>query len=324
MKISVALCTYNGEHYLAEQLESIAAQTHPVDEIILCDDGSSDTTLAIAQRFQAQGLPLHIHRNAENLGFVGNFAQAITRCTGDIIFLCDQDDLWYSDKVVTMLNVFAESAAVLLVFSDGDLVDSTSNKLECRLWQALPTKPTPNPTFHDLLNNDWITGAACAFRRELISIALPFPAQGWVHDAWLGIIASTHGNVVALPNNLIAYRQHSHNQIGLKPPTLRRYLHKISRLITTPHADTVERYSPLLSKLSPKHSAHSILLGKLKHLQRRQPISGKICPILKGIVLEISNRGYWHYANGWQSIMRDLGLLMYQIMRGIVSPFVAK
>jgi glycosyltransferase involved in cell wall biosynthesis len=319
-RISVALCTYNGERYLAEQLASIAAQSHPVDEIILCDDGSSDATLTIAQHFQAQGLPLQLYRNNENLGFVKNFAQAITHCTGDIIFLCDQDDCWYPQKVATMLKFFTESAEVLLIFSDGDLVDSEAKPLGCHLWQALPTQPMAHPTFHDLLNNDWITGAACAFRRELIPVALPFPSHDWVHDAWLGIIASIHGRVMALSTPLIAYRQHNHNQIGLKPPTFRLHLQKIHRLISTPHTETAEKYLPLLSHLSPTHPLYSFLSGKLRHLQHRQPVSGKTLSILKGIALEISNRGYWDYANGWQSIMRDVSLALYQTMCGTPPP----
>lgn len=320
MKTSVALCTYNGERYLAEQLASIAAQTHPVDEIVLCDDGSTDSTLAIAQYFQAQGLPLHLYHNSENLGFVRNFAKAITHCTGDIIFLCDQDDCWYPPKVATMLKAFAESMEVLLVFSDGDLVDSKAKSLECRLWQALPSQPTPYPTFHHLLNNDWITGAACAFRKQLIPLVLPFPSCDWVHDAWLGVIASIHGKVTALPTPLIAYRQHNNNQIGLPPPNLHQHLQKISRLISTPHAETAEKYAPLLIRLPPNHSLQPFLAGKLRHLQRRQPVSGKMLSIFKGIALEIGNRGYWHYANGWKSIMRDVGLVMYQTMRGIPPP----
>lgn len=320
MKTSVALCTYNGERYLAEQLASIAAQTHPVDEIVLCDDGSTDSTFAIAQAFQAQGLPLRLYRNSNNLGFVQNFAQAITHCTGDIIFLCDQDDYWYPSKVATMLQAFAASTEVLLVFSDGDLVDSNAKPLACRLWQALPTQPVPHPTFQHLLNQDWITGAACAFRRELSAVAIPFPSQGWVHDAWLGVLASIYGKVTALPTPLIAYRQHTHNQIGLKPPRLRQCLQKIARLLCTPHTETAEKYIPLLPHVPTNHALHSFLAGKLRHLQHRQPKSGSLLSVFNGIALEISQRGYWHYANGWKSVIRDVSLALCQTMRGTPPP----
>jgi glycosyltransferase involved in cell wall biosynthesis len=311
-RLSVALCTYNGGQYLAEQLESIAGQTLPVDEIILCDDGSTDQTLAIAQHFLTQGLPITIHRNPQRLGFIENFSQAIRLCSGDIIFLCDQDDLWMPNKVKEITQVFTRSPTTWLVFSDGELVDSATQPLDCRLWQALPTYPSIHPAFQELLNNDWITGAACAFRKELVDHALPIP-ESWVHDAWLGLIASAYGEVEALPEPLIAYRQHAHNQIGLPPPSLRQAFRKIIRLLTTSHTETPEKYLMLPYRLPINHPLQELVTGKLRHLHNRQVHTQR----LKGIGTEILNRGYWQYARGWRSIIRDLGLLTYQTIQRI-------
>src|SRR6476659_477323 len=100
MKISVALCTYNGERFLNEQLESILAQTFPVTEIIVCDDGSTDDTSTMLQQFERRYFNLFkIYVNAENLGVIKNFEKAISLCAGDIIFLADQDDIWEINKV---------------------------------------------------------------------------------------------------------------------------------------------------------------------------------------------------------------------------------
>ena len=105
MTTSVAICTYNGAKYLTEQLESILAQETPVDEIIICDDGSTDGTPLLLKEYHDQFPKLfRLFFNAENLGYVRNFEQALSLCTKDIIFLCDQDDVWFSDKIELSYN----------------------------------------------------------------------------------------------------------------------------------------------------------------------------------------------------------------------------
>ena len=99
MTKSVALCTYNGEKYLKEQLDSILSQEIPVDEIVICDDCSTDETTLIIKEYESQFPNVFcVFINAENLGYVRNFEKALSFCTGEIIFLCDQDDLWRKDK----------------------------------------------------------------------------------------------------------------------------------------------------------------------------------------------------------------------------------
>ncbi len=99
MKTSVAMCTYNGESYLDEQLQSILEQTEPIDEIVICDDGSIDKTLSIIEKFIKAGTPIRLILNQKNLGYTRNFEKAICLCSGDIIFLADQDDIWMPEKV---------------------------------------------------------------------------------------------------------------------------------------------------------------------------------------------------------------------------------
>jgi glycosyltransferase involved in cell wall biosynthesis len=315
MKLSVAICTYNGEFYLAEQLTSIAKQIIPINEIILYDDQSTDNTLQIAQRMQAQGLPIKIYQNPQRLGFIDNFSQAIQACTGDIIFLCDQDDIWKENKVSVTLNYFQNNPQTLLTFSDGELVDSIVQSLDCSLWQALPRYPKITPEFIDLLNNDWLTGAACAFRRELIQYALPLPKY-WVHDAWLGIIASTFGNVIGIPEKLIYYRQHQKNQIGLKPPTLKIRVEKLICLATTLHKDKLEKYHILLNYVPTDSLQRSYIMGKIHHLENRLNNKKVI-----GIFKELFKGGYHKYANGWISFFRDVILLIVQTTHYILQPF---
>jgi glycosyltransferase involved in cell wall biosynthesis len=122
--VSIAMCTFNGEAFLIQQLNSLAAQTHQPDEIIICDDASNDKSVAIAQAFaKDSGLNVRIHRNDKNLGYVKNFEQAIGRCTQDLIFLCDQDDLWHPEKIKQMVDVFDAEPEVGLVLHDFCWID---------------------------------------------------------------------------------------------------------------------------------------------------------------------------------------------------------
>ena len=108
-KISVALCTYNGEKYLHQQIDSILNQTVPVHEIVVCDDGSNDQTSKILTQYQTKFPEVFkIHFNTENLRSVKNFEKAISLCTGDIIFLSDQDDIWEENKVEVFIKYFDE------------------------------------------------------------------------------------------------------------------------------------------------------------------------------------------------------------------------
>src|SRR5215210_7844615 len=106
-RASVALCTYNGARFLREQLQSIAEQQTPPFELVLSDDASSDDTFAIAREFaRSAAFPVELHRNPTRIGTVANFDQTISRCRGEVIFLCDQDDVWRPDKIGRMLPRF--------------------------------------------------------------------------------------------------------------------------------------------------------------------------------------------------------------------------
>src|SRR6476620_1984679 len=131
MKISVAMCTYNGGRFISEQLQSIIDQELPVDEIVICDDGSKDDTFAVIEKFQTTfpGL-IKLHINEVNLRVNKNFEKAISLCKGDFIFLSDQDDVWRKDKTKKILEVFEANPQLEGVFSNGDLITETGEKTE--------------------------------------------------------------------------------------------------------------------------------------------------------------------------------------------------
>lgn len=131
MKVSVAMATYNGAAYIKEQISSILEQDLSVDEIVISDDGSQDNTLELIQEFQDDRIKLFTDNKKH--GFVGNFEHAITKCTGDIIFLADQDDVWWPNKVKKFVEVFEQIPSAKLVFSNGDIIGKKNEIIQNNL-----------------------------------------------------------------------------------------------------------------------------------------------------------------------------------------------
>src|SRR4030095_10826576 len=131
---SVAMCTYNGARYVGEQLDSIASQTRPPDELVVCDDRSSDETVQIVEQFAASAkFPVSLEVNSQNLGSTKNFEKAIEICEGDLIALADQDDVWVPSKLEIIEREFDAVPASGLVFTDAEVVDKNLRPLGVRL-----------------------------------------------------------------------------------------------------------------------------------------------------------------------------------------------
>ena len=151
------------------------------DEIIVCDDVSVDNTITILEAFQkAAPFRVCIVRNKTNLGYTKNFEQALSLCTGDIVFFSDQDDVWLPNKISTIEKVFRVNPDISVVIHDVELVNE---KLETsgltKLGQVL------SGGFSD---EDFISGTLSAVRKDLLSVVLPFPDgvfgtyDGWIHE----------------------------------------------------------------------------------------------------------------------------------------------
>ena len=220
-RVSVALCTFNGERFLPEQLGSLLTQTLLPAELVVCDDGSTDATESIVAAFAARApFPVHWHRNAVNLGSTQNFARCIGLCTGDLIALADQDDYWEPEKLARSASVFARNPAVLCTFSNASLIGTDSQPIPSDVWTrflftpSLQAKMSSGDAAGVLLQLPVVTGATMTIRAELAQRALPISTP-WIHDAWLAWIASLSGQVVALDEPLLRYRLHGAQQLGL-------------------------------------------------------------------------------------------------------------
>ncbi len=225
--VSVALASYNGERYLAEQLRSILAQTHPPDEVVVSDGGSSDDTVKIAREILAAhpGIRSRVIADGTRLGVGANFQRAIAATSGELIALSDQDDVWYPDRLDRAVPAF-DDPQVMLSCGNARLVDADGAPLLIDLYRALAigaherTQLASRDAFALLVRRNIVTGATVIFRRELLAAAEPFPAE-WVHDEWLTILAAVTGRIAVDSTPLIDYRQHGANEIGVRAPTLR-------------------------------------------------------------------------------------------------------
>src|SRR5690242_12648567 len=180
MRISVAMCTYNGAEFLPAQLESIAQQTRPPDEIIVCDDASTDETRAVLESFaRLSSIPVSLYFSDENAGSVKTFERAIGLCSGDVIALSDQDDVWRADKLQFIEQSFISNPAAGVVFSDAEIVDKYLSAAGKRMWDevgfdAHKQKLIRSGRSLEVLVYGWtVTGATMAFRSDFAKLALP-------------------------------------------------------------------------------------------------------------------------------------------------------
>ena len=217
--ITVCLATFNGSNYVGEQLRSVLEQLGPDDEVVVSDDGSTDGTLTVITRLDDSRLRLL--NGSGRLGVVRNFERALLAARGDIIFLCDQDDVWLPGKVERCQAALADCP---LVVTDCTVVDGELKPLSPSFFAMRNSRPG---ILHNLWKNSYL-GCCMAFRRELLQHALPFPKRIPMHDMWLGMIAETRGGTCFMPVPLLLYRRHS----GNASDTAGRSTAKFSKMIT--------------------------------------------------------------------------------------------
>lgn len=220
VKISLAIATYNGAAFILDQLESIFRQTRLVDEVVICDDGSTDETPELVRDFiRRHGLEdsWYYYINDKNKGPALNFVDCALITTGDIIFYCDQDDVWYADKVERMLNVFIHQPQVKLLSCDTDIVDAKGKSLRTSYsWQKAMAafikrdKLIQISFCAQMRSNNDCPGHEMAFRREVIeAYASVIKKSNLSHDNPLGFIMSAKGNYYRLHTKLMKRRLHS-------------------------------------------------------------------------------------------------------------------
>lgn len=318
-RISVAMCTYNGSRFIWEQLQSIANQSCLPNELIVCDDGSTDDTMTLISTFAAQA-PFHVRAfsNESTLGVTKNFERAIRLCDGDVIALSDQDDIWKPEKLERLWTALEEHPEAGYVFSDAEVVDEQGKSVVPSLWGDLGLLNGPIERFHTstqlevLLRGNVVMGASMAFREPMREIILPISKQ-WIHDYWIAVLSSTFTSGVCISECLLKYRRHPAQEMGI------RYRGKSRRKISL--ATTRDEYwkkAEAFRELrdQAKYVATSLLCSpanlellaeKEEHLSKRAAIhSTKGTSRVAMVFSEVLTGRYQRFSDSWRSFGRDL------------------
>jgi len=342
MKLSIAMCTYNGAQYLQEQLDSIAAQTRLPDELVVCDDRSDDTTEEIITAWASSApFPVRLYINEKNLGATKNFAKAVELCRGDVIALSDQDDVWYPEKLAVIASVFALRSNAGLVFADAELVDESVRPLGRRILECVSfgraeqNAVNEGRAFNLLLARNIVTGAALAFRSAYKELILPFPSfpitpgkYMLIHDGWIAIMIAAVAELAFIDRPLIKYRQHRKQQAGTIIPPKTSVLDSDaqastawwegageSRFDMTKAKEYIAVYERLMAKKDsfPLNKAASRFIAQAplwelqaRHLSSRASLPKGRLSRVPAVLRELLTLRYHRYSNGLFSAAKDL------------------
>ena len=326
--ISIAMCTFNGADYLQEQLVSIVKQTRLPNELVTCDDGSTDSTLQILDEFKKKALfPVIIHCNKKRLGATKNFEKVITLCKGEIIALCDQDDVWLPQKLEKIEELFKEHPNAGYIFSNALVVDKKLNTLDFTLWDRFLFTKTARKRFKQghqnqveiLIHHNVVTGATMAFRKNIKDLILPIPEE-WVHDEWIALLASAVGaRGIFVEEPLIKYRLHDRQLIGIgiggdkKLDLIEQFKKFYDNSKPEFYKNQAERLIYISDQLNLTNKVtketNKLFEERIAHLQARQWLHGHSrWKRPNRVFTELISGHYHRLSNGWKSVIKDIFL----------------
>jgi glycosyltransferase involved in cell wall biosynthesis len=326
-RLSVAMCTYNGARFLSEQLESIAAQSQPPYELVICDDGSTDHTCEIIETFsgEREGL-VRFHRNPHHLGYTKNFEQAISLCKGDIIFLSDQDDVWLPGKAEKVSQVFAAEEYCGLVAVDATVADEQLRPKGTTLLRNQAIGLSNRKSFAHLYAGSFKYGCTLAFRASLRKILLPISPH-WGHDNWICFISTIFSKVVVIEESLMLYRRHAASSGANASLDLDKGAELLAAYKKNKPHDYQQDWeqwqamyshllpiftsgvtaAPLYSSVWADASTQSLIKARVDFSKRRLQLAARsrtarIWPAIRTLL----SGEYHEYVSGWRSLARDL------------------
>lgn len=234
MKILILLSTYNGEKYLKEQLDSLFLQTYQDFKLIVRDDGSKDRTKEILNFYN-----IELVDSSKNLGVKKSFETllkyASENSVAEYFMFCDQDDVWNNDKIektlkrMQELETFYGNKIPLLVHADLEVVNKKLETLSDSMWESEHINPRAN-TLNKLLIQNTITGCTMMINRTLAMKSLDISSKAIMHDWWIGLVATTFGEIGFIEESTMKYRQHGENDTGAKNYNYKNIISKIIEL----------------------------------------------------------------------------------------------
>ncbi|MDT7834491.1 glycosyltransferase [Aquabacterium sp. OR-4] len=327
VSVSVAMCTYNGERHLQAQLDSILQQSQLPNEMVIADDGSSDTTQAILGRFAATApFTVRVIGDRSNLGVTHNFERALRACTGDIVVLSDQDDIWHRDRIATLTQAFRDQPSAGYAFSDAEVFDGAGPPAADSLWQRIGFNAARRHEFQNgnqtlaLLNGGNFTyGMSMAIRADCLPWVLPIDSASpsCTHDTWSALVLSAAGRPgIALEQLLVKYRQHQAQVVGAgeaQPSAWQSFVRSMrgDRCYDPLLPDALEaiarRVAALAGDQAETHEARQLLIDKAMHLRnRRRADASGLFIRARIIAVELASGRYHRFSASWKTALRDL------------------
>jgi glycosyltransferase involved in cell wall biosynthesis len=308
------MCTYNGELYLLAQLESIANQSLLPSELVICDDGSVDSTLDIVTDFaRSAPFPVRFMRNTTNLGSTKNFELTIELCRGGLIALCDQDDIWRPDKLAVLAAALQDGCAGG-VFSDGLLMGADSRLVGGSLWDSNRFGDNgggfggnSEEAISELLKRNVVTGATLLFRSDLRGLMSPIPEE-WVHDGWMAWMLVLHSRLLGIAEPLIRYRIHASQQVGVLDQSLSARVRRARETGIDDYA-LIERQFTRLLEYAQAHPEVCVpelcqrIDAKRRHAVFRSHLNSN--RLRRWVEISGQSSAYRLYSQGLQSMLKD-------------------
>jgi glycosyltransferase involved in cell wall biosynthesis len=229
--ILIIMSTYNGEKYIAEQIESIQSQTYKSWILHIRDDVSSDKTLEIISSYSSKDSRINLIIGKKNLGACKSFFELLKTCNEDYCLFSDQDDVWLPDKIELTLKTMKESEIryknkPLLIHSDLIVVNETLKTISNSYWSYHNVKPWRNKPSQILVANT-VTGCTMMVNKPLIMLIKPITSQALMHDWWIALIATFFGKIEYIQKPLLLYRQHGDNAVGATKYGWKLYMRRL-------------------------------------------------------------------------------------------------
>ena len=281
--LEVLLATWQGAHFLRDQLDSLLAQETEPFTIVVADDGSTDDTLAILAEYDRAhpGRFRFLPPADARLGPQANFSRLLEAARADYIFLCDQDDVWLPGKMDAKLRAIRElerehgPTTPCLVHSDLTVVDRHGAVLGSSFFAYAGIRPHLD-SLMSLIATNVATGCASVINRALRDRAVPVPANALMHDHWVAQVAAAIGVITHLEESTILYRQHGGNALGAQHASAATFFDNLREALVGSHSLSVmERYvasagalaGRVGDRLDPRSRAMLVAFAGLK----RQP-----------------------------------------------------
>ncbi len=316
MKISVAIAAYKGEKFIGEQLSSIAAQTVVPDEVIICDDSPDNATEKAVIKFSDM-LNIRYFRNEKPLGAAANFNKALSLCNGDVIFLCDQDDLWYPHKVSKMCRLLTPGK-VSAVFCDSDITDADGRPIDFthlesrgygKLREAAPGKWENQ--FEQSCRRFPAAGHDMAFTKEFLEKVLPIPELKNCHDNYLGVAGAALDAWSFTPESLGTFRRHgqSTSSAGKKSSLYGQWREARESVKNNTFSWNAELFTAVLKKLPDlPEERKRILKERIAHSENRAAMPKCFFKRIPLVFEEWKCGNYEKFGRGWKNLIQDLFL----------------